>query len=375
MTVYFDNSATTRPFDEAVQSAVDAMRDNYGNPSSLHRLGMNAENIIKDARNTVAKKLGVLPDEIYFTSGGTESNNIAIIGACTAMRVKGTVITSKIEHKSVLECFSYLEKCGFKVIYLDVTAEGVVDLQQLKSVLDETVCLVSIMHVNNETVAIQPIEEISRLVKAVNPKALIHTDDVQGFCKVPFNTKSVDMISVSAHKVNGLKGCGAVYIKKGIKVNPVIYGGGQEKGIRNGTENVPAIAAFKTAVEKYTVINDDIKNYIANFVVNNIDGCTINSVGECSPYVLNLSVLGLKSETILHLLEMHDIYVSSGSACSSNRPQLSHVLTSMGYDKQVVESSIRLSFGYDNTMEQAQYFCEKLKLVVEQNKSVRRKYK
>lgn len=375
MTVYFDNSATTRPFEEAVQSAVDAMRDNYGNPSSLHRLGMNAENIIKDARNTVAKKLGVLPDEVYFTSGGTESNNIAIIGTCNAMRVKGTVITSKIEHKSVLECFSYLEKCGFKVIYLDVTPDGVVDLEQLKVVLDDTVCLVSVMHVNNETGAIQPVEEISRIVKSVNPKALIHTDDVQGFCKVPFNAKSVDMISVSAHKINGLKGCGAVYIKKGTKVNPVIYGGGQEKGLRNGTENVPGIAALKTAVEKYTLINNDIKNYIADYVINNIDGCTINSVGEVSPYVLNLSVLGLKSETILHLLEMHDIYVSSGSACSSNRPQLSHVLTAMGYDRQVVESSIRLSFGYDNTMEQAQYFCEKLKLVVEQNKSVRRKYK
>ncbi len=375
MEVYFDNSATTRPFDEAVQSALNVMRENYGNPSSLHRLGMNAENIIKDARNTVAKKLGVLPEEVYFTSGGTESNNIAIIGVCSAMRVKGTVITSKIEHKSVLECFSYLEKCGFNVVYLDVTADGVVDLQQLDEVADESVCLVSIMHVNNETGAIQPVEQISKIVKAKNPKALIHTDDVQGFCKVPFNTKSVDMISVSAHKINGLKGTGAIYIKKGIKVNPVIYGGGQEKGLRNGTENVPGIAAFKTAVEKYTVIGNDIKKYIADYVINNIEGCRINSVGECSPYVLNISVLGLKSETILHLLEMHNIYVSSGSACSSNRPQLSHVLIAYGLDKQVVESSIRLSFGYDNTLEQAQYFCEKLKLVVEQNKSVRRKYK
>lgn len=374
MEIYFDNSATTRPFSEAVEAAVFTMEQQYGNPSSLHRLGMNAENIVKDARETIAEKLNVTPQEIYFTSGGTESNNIAIIGACTAMRLKGTVITSKIEHKSVLECFSYLEKQGFNVIYLDVTKDGIVDLEQLKTVMNEQVSFVSIMHINNETGAIQPIEEISRIVKSVNPKALVHTDDVQGFCKIPFNTKCVDMISVSAHKVNGLKGCGAIYIKKGTKVNPVIFGGGQESGVRNGTENVPGIAAFKKAVEIYNPDLEDLKGYIEDYVINNIEGTKINSVGGSS-HIINLSVVGFKSETLLHLLEQNDIYVSSGSACSSNKPQLSYVLTAMGNSKEVVESSIRLSFGYGNTLEQAKIFCEVLSKVVEQNKSVRRKFK
>ncbi len=373
MEIYFDNSATTKPLPEAVEAATFTMENQYGNPSSLHRLGMNAENIIKAAREAVAGKLKLAPNEIYFTSGGTESNNIAIIGACSAMRIKGTIITSKIEHKSVLECFSYLEKCGFKAIYLDVTKEGIVDLDQLRSVMTQDVCLVSIMHVNNETGAVQPVEEISRIVKSVNPKALVHTDDVQGFCKVPFNTKAVDMISVSAHKVKGLKGCGAVYIKKGTRVNPVIYGGGQENGLRNGTENVPGIAAFGKAVELSKPVNEEIKAYIKDYVFNNIEGTTINSVGGCS-HILNLSIVGFKSETLLHLLEQNEIYVSSGSACSSNKPQLSHVLLAMGYTRDVVESSIRLSFDCENTIEQAEIFCEALSRVVAENKSVRRKF-
>lgn len=374
MEIYFDNSATTKPFDEAVEAALYTMKNQYGNPSSLHRLGLNAENIVKDAREAVAKKLKVTPGEIYFTSGGTESNNLAIIGACTAMREKGTIITSKVEHKSVLECFAYLERCGFKAVYLDVTKDGIVDLEQLKSAVDDDTRLVSIMHINNETGAIMPIEEICKIVKAKNPKTLVHTDDVQGFCKVPFNTKGVDMISVSAHKVKALKGCGAVYIKKGTKVNPVIYGGGQENGVRNGTENVPGIAAFKKAVEITRPVDENIKEYIINYVKENIEGSTVNSIGG-APHILNISVLGFKSETLLHLLEQNEIYVSSGSACSSNRPQLSHVLTAYGYSKDVVESSIRLSFGCENTMEQAEKFCTVLCDIVRQNKSVRRKFR
>lgn len=375
MEVYFDNSATTKPCKAAVDAVTDTLTVNYGNPSSLHRLGLNAENIIKDARETAAKKLKVDPSCVYFTSGGTESNNLAIAGVCGAMRKKGTVITSKIEHKSVLECFSYLEKQGFCVKYLDCDKNGVVNLDRLREYADENTCFVSVMHVNNETGAIQPIDEISAIVKRANPAAIVHTDDVQGFCKVPLNSKSVDIISVSAHKVHGIKGCGAVYIKKGIKADPVILGGGQEKGLRNGTEAVPAIAAFSAAIKSYKpTLTSEIKDYIAQNVTKNIDGCRINSVGG-SAYILNLSVPGFKSETLLHLMEQQGIYVSSGSACSSNRPQLSHVLTAMGLEKSVVESSLRLSFCNENTMDEAKYFCEKLADAAEANKSVRRNYK
>lgn len=376
MEVYFDNSATTKPKKEVIDCVTEVLTNNYGNPSSLHRMGLNAEKAVKNARTVIADKMGVDEKQVYFTSGGTESNNIAILGSLYALRNKGTVITSKVEHKSVTECFKKLEQQGFDVKYVDVDKNGIVDLKQLEGFVDEKTLLVSIMHVNNETGAIMPIEKIAQIIKDKNPKALFHVDDVQGFLKVPLSYKNIDMVSVSAHKVNGLKGCGAVYIRKGIKISPVILGGGQENGIRNGTENVPGIVGFGKAVQIYNnSLDSSIKEYIKNFVTNEIEGTVINSSENTSKYILNLSVLGFKSETLLHLLEQNGIYVSSGSACSSNKPQLSHVLLAMGLDKDTVESSIRLSFGNDNTIEEAQYFCECLKSAVLANKFVRRKYR
>ena len=376
MEVYFDNSATTKPNKEVIECVTEVLTNNYGNPSSLHRMGLNAEKAVKYARTVIADKMGVDEKQVFFTSGGTESNNIAILGSLNALRNKGTVITSKVEHKSVTECFKKLEQQGYDVKYVDVTKEGIVDINQLESFIDEKTLLVSIMHVNNETGAIMPIEKIAQIIKDKNPNTLFHVDDVQGFLKVPLSYKNIDMVSVSAHKVNGLKGCGAVYIKKGVKISPVILGGGQENGIRNGTENVPGIVGFGKAAEIYeNSFNVRVKEYIIDFVTKEIEGTVINSFDNASKYILNLSVLGFKSETLLHLLEQKGIYVSSGSACSSNKPQLSHVLLSMGLSKDTVESSIRLSFCNENTIDEAKYFCECLKSAVLANKFVRRKYK
>ncbi|MBQ3115121.1 MAG: cysteine desulfurase [Clostridia bacterium] len=376
MEVYFDNSATTKPKKEVIDSVLEVMTNNYGNPSSLHRMGLNAEKTVKYARTVIAEKMCVDEKQVFFTSGGTESNNIAIFGSVYSLRKKGTVITSKVEHKSVTECFKKLEQQGYNVKYVDVTKEGIVDNEQLETLIDADTLLVSIMHVNNETGAIMPIEKIAQTIKDKNPNTLFHVDDVQGFLKVPVSYKNIDLVSVSAHKVNGLKGCGALYIKKGIKISPQILGGGQENGIRNGTENVPGIVGFGKAAEIYeNNLDSTIKDYIIDFVTKEIDGCVINSCENASKYILNLSILGFKSETLLHLMEQNGIYVSSGSACSSNKPQLSHVLLSMGLDKDTVESSIRLSFCNDNTIEEAKFFCECLKSAVLANKFVRRKYK
>lgn len=374
--IYFDNGATTRTNKQVADLMYDVMTSSYGNPSSLHSKGLEAEHIVKDARKIIADKINANPNDILFTASGSESNNLAILGAADLFRFKGEIITSKIEHKCVLECMKRLEDIGFKVHYLDVDENGIVDINQLNNIINPQTQLVSIMHVNNECGSIQPIREIYNIIKDKNPNILFHTDNVQGFCKIDLSCEYCDMMSVSAHKIHGPKGIGALYVKKGIRLSPVIYGGGQEKGLRGGTENVPAIAGFGKAVEVFEKNDNtllEIKKYIINRITNEIPGIYVNGDIDCSsPYILNIAMIGLRSEIILHSLEQRGIYVSSGSACSSNKPSPSHVLTAMRYKPERVDSSIRISFSVENTMEEADAFCNALADIALINKKVRR---
>lgn len=341
-TIYLDNSATTKPYDSVIKAMVEVMENNYGNPSSLHTMGISAERAVKAAREQVAKPLKALPSDIYFTSGGTESNNIALLGAYNALRIKGEVITTKIEHKSVLQPLKNVERLKLA----DVDKNGLVDMNQLESMINENTSLVSIIHVNNESGAIQPIEKISRLIKNKNPNCLFHVDAVQSYCKIEFPRDTADLITVSAHKIHGPKGVGAIYIKRGVKILPLVFGGGQEKNLRSGTENTPAIVGFGVAasvgndISYIEKLNKIMSSRLENVVVNSIDG---------SAYILNISAEGIRSEILLHSLEERGVFVSSGSACTSKRQSPSHVLTAMGLSREIIDSSIRISFSMLNT--------------------------
>ena len=374
--IYFDNGATTKPSQDVADIMYETLTGDYGNPSSLHSKGLDAEHVVKNSRKIIADSVKASADEIIFTASGSEANNLAIIGAARMFRYKGEIITSKVEHKCVLECMNALENDGFKVHYLDVDENGVVSVEQLKSLLNKDTQLVSIMHVNNECGAVQPINEIYAAVKEFNSEILVHTDNIQGYCKFELTSKSCDMMSVSAHKIHGPKGIGALYVRKGVRLSPVIYGGGQEKGLRGGTENVPAIAGFAKAVETFDnniSVVLDIKKHIAKRVTTEIPKVYVNGDADnSSPYILNIAMIGLRSEIILHSLEQKGIYVSSGSACSSNKPSPSHVLTAMGYKPERVDSSIRLSFSNENTMEEADAFCDALAEISLKNKKVRK---
>lgn len=343
--IYLDNGATTKPYDFVISKMTDVMEHDYGNPSSLHTMGISAEHIVKEARVKAAKPLKVSPSDLYFTSGGTESNNLALIGVYNASRIKGGVITTKIEHKSVLEPLKNIEN----VKYLDVDKKGVIDLNQLESLVESDTVIVSVAHVNNESGAIQPIEKASRIIKAKNPKTLFHVDAVQSYCKIDFPKDTADLISVSAHKIHGPKGIGALHVRKGVKISPLIFGGGQEGGIRSGTENTAAIAGFGAAAE---VKNDfDHVKRLNDIMRESLENITVNSV-EGSPYILNISAEGIRSEVLLHSLEQRGVMVSSGSACSSNRPHPSHVLTAMGLSRNIIDSSIRISLSALNTTDE-----------------------
>ncbi len=374
--IYFDNGATTKTAKQVADVMYDVSVNSYGNASSLHKKGLEAEHILKNSRKIIAEKINADSDEIYFTASGSEANNLALLGVTDLFRFKGEIITSKIEHKCVLECMKRLEFLGFTVHYLDVDDDGIADIEQLKKLLNDRTQLVSIMHVNNECGSIQPIKEIYEIIKSKNPNIIFHTDNIQGFCKIDITAEFCDMMSISAHKIHGPKGVGALYVKKGIRLSPVIYGGGQEKGLRGGTENVPGIAGFGKAVEIFSKNNDGIlkiKQHIINQVTAEIPEIYVNGdIDSSSPYILNIAMIGLRSEIILHSLEQKGIYVSSGSACSSNKPSPSHVLTAMGYKPQRVDSSIRISFNSENTMEEADMFCDALSDIARVNKKIRR---
>ena len=363
MKIYFDNAATTAACSEAADAALAAMTNHYGNPSSLHLMGMEAENIVKSARTEIANKLGVPAECIYFTSGGTESNNTAIFGACLKTNLKGNrIITTKAEHPAVLEPFKVLAGKGFDVQYINLLPSGIIDLSHLEELLTPDTVFVSIMGINNETGCIMPVSDAATLIRKKSPNALIHSDMVQAFCKVPM--ADVDMASVSSHKIHGPKGIGALYIKKGVNINPLMFGGGQEKAFRSGTENVPGIAGFGAAVKKADMQKDNehttmLKTALIN-AISDIPDIQINGENTSS-HVLNVSFKGVRSEVFLHTLESNGIMVSSGSACSSNKPSPSHVLTAMGVDHKAIDSAIRFSFSVYNTIDEINFCAEIIK--------------
>ncbi len=363
--IYLDNASTTKPSDKA-KEAVMAACESFGNPSSLHGLGLNAEKIITAAKEKTARTLGVEPKNIYFTSGGTESNNMAILGYSFSNKKRGNhVITTQIEHPSVKEPFKVLEKNGFEVTYLGVNEDGEISLDEFEKALRRDTILVSVMAVNNETGVIQPIDRLKEIMKKNSPKAVLHTDAVQGFLKIDIKPKKagIDMMSLSGHKIHGLKGTGAIYIKEGINISPIICGGGQEKNLRSGTENVVGIAAFGAAVDNFKRIDCKIRDELKNKILEKIDNVVVNGSDNNSGYILNVSFLGIKAEILLHSLEAKGIYVSTGSACSSNKPMPSHVLTAMGKTPAEIGGAIRFSFSDEEF--DVDYVLETLKNEVE----------
>ena len=375
MEVYLDNSATTKVFPEVAELMAKVMLEDYGNPSSLHFKGLDGENYIKKAKEQIAKVLKVNEKEIYFTSGGTESDNLAIIGCAMANKRAGMhLITTKIEHPAVLETMKYLEQQGFEVTYLPVNEYGQIRLEDLKAAMRRDTILVSIMHTNNEIGALQPIAEAGALIKAMNPRCLFHVDAVQGFgkCRIWPKKMMVDLLSVSAHKIHGPKGIGFLYVGEKVKILPINYGGGQQKGMRSGTENVPAIAGLGLATQMiYSNLETDVE-YIykirETFVqgVSLMEGITVNgkSGKDTSCHVVSVSFAGVRSEVLLHALEDKGVCVSAGSACASNHPQTSETLKAIGVEKHLLDSTIRFSFSVFTTMEEIEYTLQALREIV-----------
>ena len=367
MSIYLDNAATTKPCGEAVSAAVDAMTENYGNPSSLHRAGLDAQLAVDKARKAIAASIGADSSEIYFTSGATESNNLALRGISAAYgRKRRKIIISSVEHASVDETASALEKNGFEIVRISPRDDGRFYADDFISACDENTCLVSMMLVNNETGYIMPVRETFMAVKRSFPEIITHCDCVQGYMKLPIKAASLgaDLISLSAHKIHGVKGVGAIYIKKGVRVIPIVTGGKQEKGIRSGTESVPLIAAFGAAVDKFrpTIAEryERVSQLKAHLLgkMGGIENVTVNSPSDGSPYVINISAVGKRSEIMLHFLESKWIYVSSGSACSKG--QQSGVLGEFGISGKRADGAVRKSITAQTTEEELDEFAEAL---------------
>ena len=361
-----DNSATTRVCEEAAQKALYMMTACYGNPSSLHSKGFAAEKELAAARAVIAEKLSAQPGEIYFTSGGTESDNIAILGAAHARKRAGSrIVTTAIEHPAVLNTMAQLEKEGFEVIYVQPEADGNIPAEKFADVIDAKTVLVSVMAVNNETGAVMPLKEIAAVIKRKKAPALFHTDAVQAFCKMPLSPKKLglDLISVSGHKVHAPKGVGALYVKSGVRILPHSFGGGQEKNLRPGTEGVPQICAFGAAVkampsekEAEKTVREVCDRLLSR--LREMPEVTINSPENAVPYIVNLSAGRVRAETMLHFLAGKGIYVSSGSACGKAKP--SHVLEAMGLSGQRIDTSLRVSLCRENTKEEIDTFVAAL---------------
>jgi cysteine desulfurase len=375
MEVYLDNSATTRCFDEVAQLTHKIMCEDYGNPSSMHHKGVEAERYLRYAKETLAKILKVNEKEILFTSGGTESDNMALIGAAMANHRRGRhLITTKIEHPAILQTMAYLENQGFEVTYLSVDHQGRISLQELEQAVREDTILVSIMHTNNEIGILEPIAEAGEVIKKRNPQTLFHVDAVQGFgkCRIYPNKMQIDMLSVSGHKIHGPKGIGFLYIRDGARVSPIMYGGGQQKGMRSGTENVPGIAGLAKASELvYANLEKDVDRMysLRQMLIEGVSGIEDVRVNGCpgregAAHIVSLSVRGIRSEVLLHALEERGIYVSAGSACSSNKPQTSATLKAIGVEKDLLDSTIRFSISVFTTAEEIQYTIQALGEIV-----------
>ncbi len=365
MEVYFDNSATTKVYDEVIDVVVKTMREDYGNPSSMHLKGLDAEHLVSKSAETISKVLKCLPEEIVFTSGGTESNNMAIIGTALAKKRTGKhIVVSSVEHASVSSVMQFLIREGYEVTYIPSDEHGIVSPEAFANAVREDTILVSCMHINNEIGSIMPIREIGRAVKAKNPNLYFHVDAIQSFGKIETIPKNLgaDLMSVSGHKIHGPKGSGFLYIKKGTLIRPIIYGGGQQKNMRSGTENVPAIAGLGIAVEKTFNNFEDKINHIKSVRDRLVNGLTAidevytnSDIEKGAPHIASISFVGVRAEVMLHTLEDKGIYVSSGSACSSNKSKESAVLSAIGLDKKRLESTLRFSFGEDNTEEEVDY--------------------
>lgn len=366
MEIYLDNSATTRAFDEVVDIVSRAMRTDYGNPSSMHQKGVEAERYVKESKEIIAKTLKVQEKEIFYTSGGTESDNWAIIGAASAGSRSGKhLITTKVEHPAVQQPIEYLASIGYEVTYLSVDKQGVICLDELKQKLRPDTILVSIMHVNNEVGAVQPIEEAGKLIKRINPKTVFHVDAVQSFGKHKIFPKkcNIDMLSVSGHKIHGPKGVGFLYIDDHVKIKPIIFGGGQQKGLRSGTENVPGVAGIGKATElMYQDLSGDVERLYdlkRSFTdgILQIPGVKINGpmYEEGAPHIVSVSFAGVRSEVLLHALEDRGVYVSAGSACATNKHIVSATLKNMGVEQEMLDSTIRFSFSIFTTKEELEY--------------------
>ncbi len=360
---YLDNSATTAVSPSAAEKAFKVMTEIYGNPSSLHTKGIEAEKELEQARLSVAERLGAQHEEIFFTSGGTEANNLAIFGAAEAKKRSGKrIVVSSAEHSSVLEAAKHLEQNGWDVVYITPCADGTISPGDVAEQVDKNTTLVSVMYVNNETGAINPVDEIFELARLKNPDIICHTDAVQAFGKLEIKAKKLgaDLISVSGHKVFAPKGVGAIYIKRGVRLVPRQFGGEQEKKVRPGTEPLPLIAAFGEACAEFDIkenyrLVSELKNYAVQ-KLSEIDGVLFNSPENALPYVLNITAGRVRSETMLHFLEEREVYVSSGSACAKGKP--SHVLSAMGIDKKRADSALRISFSKHNTKENIDALCE-----------------
>ena len=366
MEAYFDNSATTKVLDCVKDAVVDAMCVNYGNAAAKHRKGVEAENLIREAKKAIADTLKVQEKEILFTSGGTESNNTALIGTALANRRAGKhLITTGVEHPSIYNTMSFLEEMGFEVTYLPVDHLGHISLEDLEKAIREDTILVSVMYVNNEVGAVEPIEAISQCIKKKNPKTLFHVDAIQAYGKYKIRPKKqgIDLLSVSGHKIHAPKGVGFRYIRDGVKIRPILFGGGQQKGMRSGTGNVPGcvglgVAAreaykdFDARIEKLYTLREHL---IAG--LKPLGGVTINGSEDRTnaPQIVSASFEGVRSEVLLHALEDKGVYVSSGSACSSNHPGISGTLKGIGVKKELLDSTIRFSLGDLNTEEEVDY--------------------
>ena len=373
MECYLDNSATTRCLDSAAALMAGILCTDYGNPSSLHHKGVQAEEYVRHAREVIAKTLKVTPKEIFFTSGGTESDNLALRGAAYANARQGKhLITTSIEHPAILNTMQYLEQQGFEVTYLPVDENGKIRLSDLEAAIRSDTILVSIMHTNNEIGALEPIAEAGELIKRVNPNTLFHVDAVQGYGKAKILPKrmKIDMLSVSGHKIHGPKGIGFLYVGDRVKIRPIVFGGGQERGLRSGTENVPAIAGMgKAAEEMYQNLDTDLdrmyalKQRLADGI-SMMENVRINGLcgRDSAPHVLSVSFAGVRSEVLLHALEEREIYVSAGSACASNHPDTagSATLRAIGLPKELLNSTIRFSLSVFTTEEEIDYTVQVL---------------
>lgn len=366
MVAYLDNAATTKPCREAVEAVCSAMTDNYGNPSSLHKMGLKAQLTVDKSRKIIADAIGCDSGCIYFTSGATESNNLAVRGVASAYgKRKKRIIVSSVEHASINETMNDLEKKGFEIVRIH-PVNGRFEPVDFVNAVDENTCLVSMMMVNNETGYILPVKEVFTAIKRRFPDVITHCDCVQGFMKLPLRVSSMnaDLISLSGHKIHAVKGIGALYIKKGVRLVPIVTGGKQEKGIRSGTESVPLIASFGAAVEKMFPTVEERYSKVCRLRdlllrrLNEIDGVTVNSPVDGSPYIINISADGRRSEIMLHYLEQKEIYVSSGSACSKGAQ--SGVLTEFGISRQNGDSALRISMSAETTEEELNLFVEAL---------------